>query len=100
MVEHSTHKAAVVSSILTLDTMNPIDPILVGSLGALFLLVAFSLQKLGFISEKCSQYDFLNVTGAGLLTWYAALLNSLPFIILEGIWAIVAGWYLFRRLLK
>lgn len=80
--------------------MNPIDPVLVGSLGALFLLVAFSFQKFGILSEKSWKYDLLNMVGAGLLTWYAILLYSWPFIVLEGIWTLVAGWYLIRRLLK
>ncbi len=78
--------------------MTPPILLLIGSVGAALLLIAFALQKFGMLSEKSTAYDILNLFGAGLLTWYAVLLHSIPFIILEGIWTLVAGWYLLKRL--
>lgn len=80
--------------------MDPTVLLLIGALGAALLLAAFSLQKFGILSEKQMSYDFLNLAGAGLLTWYAVLLNSVPFVVLEGIWTLVAGWYLLERFTK
>lgn len=80
--------------------MNQAVLLLIGSSGAGLLLVAFSLQKFGVLSEKSLLYDLLNLAGAGLLTWYAVLLSSWPFIVLEGIWTIVAGHYFLNRFSK
>ncbi len=62
------------------------------------MLVAFALQKFGLLRESSLAYDLLNLLGAAFLTWYAVLLHSWPFIVLEGIWALVALWYVGKRL--
>ena len=72
--------------------------LLIGSVGALLLLVAFALEKFGVLKNDSSAYDVLNLVGAGFLTWYAFLLNCWPFIILEGVWALVALYYIGKRL--
>mgnify|MGYP001546080759 CR=1 FL=1 len=72
--------------------------IFIGTLGAFLLLVAFALEKFGVVENASYTYDSLNLAGAGFLTWYAILLGSVPFIVLEGIWALVAAWYVLRRL--
>lgn len=74
--------------------------LLIGASGALLLLVGFALQKFGTIDGKSQTYNLLNFLGAGLLTWYSVLLGSWPFIVLEGIWTLVAGWYLVRHVLR
>lgn len=71
--------------------------LVIGTAGAAFLLAAFALEKFGILKNDSFPYDVLNLVGAGLLTWYAFLLNSWPFIILEGIWALVAFSYFIRR---
>ncbi len=70
----------------------------IGVIGAALLLVAFACEKFGILKNDSVPYDTLNLLGAGLLTWYAVLLNSIPFIVLEGIWALVAAYYIVRRL--
>lgn len=72
----------------------------IGTLGAFLLLVAFCLEQFDVISDKSYAYDGLNLVGAGLLAWYAVLLGSVPFIVLEGIWALVAAYYIARRLFR
>jgi|CXWL01.1.fsa_nt_gi hypothetical protein len=62
----------------------------IGVLGAGLLLVAFVANQFGKLNARSFLYDILNFVGAGLLVWYAILLDSLPFLILEGIWALVA----------
>ncbi len=70
--------------------------LLIGAGGATLLLIAFIANAFKRLSENSKRYHFLNLVGAGLLTWYAVLLDSVPFIILEGIWTLIAGWHLTR----
>ena len=72
--------------------------LLIGTLGAVLLLIGFALEQFGVIGDKSYAYDGLNVVGSGLLGWYAAILGSWPFIVLETIWALVAAYYVLRRL--
>ncbi len=74
------------------------NTVLIGSAGALLLLLAFGLEKFGVLHNESLPYNGLNLMGAALLTWYAAVLVSWPFIILEGIWALIAAWYVLKRL--
>ncbi len=74
--------------------------LIIGAVGAGLLLIAFALSKFGVMSEKSAAYDLLNLLGAGLLTWYAVLLRSIPFIVLEGIWTLIAVWYVGKRLVS
>lgn len=73
---------------------------LIGVIGAALLLIAFGAEKFKKLSNDSFTYDFLNLLGAGLLTWYAVLLNSTPFFVLEGIWTLVALQGIVRRFLK
>lgn len=70
----------------------------IGTLGAALLLIGFALGKFGYLKNDSAGYDILNLFGAGFLTWYAVLLASWPFIVLEGIWALFALYYLLKRL--
>lgn len=72
---------------------------LTGVIGAAVLLVAFGANKFGKLKTSSFSYDLLNVIGAGLLTWYAVLLNSVPFFVLEGIWTLVALRSILQRFL-
>lgn len=74
--------------------------LIIGATGAGLLLIAFAASRFGAMNEKSNTYDLLNLVGAGLLTWYAVLLHSWPFLVLEGIWTLVAGWYLLKKLVS
>ena len=72
------------------------DTTLIGVIGATLLLIAFITNETKWLSSESFQYDLINLLGAGFLTWYAIRLNSLPFIVLEGIWTLVALWHILR----
>lgn len=64
--------------------------ILVGAIGAVVLLIAFVLEEIHKLSDESIVYDALNFIGAALLAVYAYLLQSIPFLILNTIWSLVA----------
>ncbi|MFH0890512.1 MAG: hypothetical protein V1856_00580 [Candidatus Liptonbacteria bacterium] len=68
--------------------MDPITTI--GALGALIILIAFILLETGRWSSEGLAYDLANLIGGALLTYYAWLLQSWPFFVLNGIWTLVA----------
>ncbi len=63
---------------------------LIGVIGAGLLLIAFVLNEFKKLSTESLAYDALNLVGASFLVWYAILLQSIPFLVLEGIWALVS----------
>ncbi|HVM86581.1 MAG TPA: hypothetical protein VMT76_00235 [Puia sp.] len=63
---------------------------IIGSLGVALLLVAFFLNLFQFITQESIFYISLNIFGAGLSCYASLLINYMPFIILEGIWCLVA----------
>ena len=70
--------------------------LLIGVLGAGMLLVAFTASAFKYLDEDSRIYHLLNLLGGGLLTWYGYMLSSWPFVVLEGIWTLVAAWHLVR----
>ncbi len=62
--------------------------LMIGVMGALIVLVFFILEQTHKISNDSIWYDFGNFVGSSLLVIYAILLSSIPFIILNGFWAI------------
>jgi len=61
-----------------------------GTLGVSLLLIAFALNLLGRLDQRSRIYQGLNLLGAGVLTVVSIRLAFLPFVVLEGIWALVA----------
>ncbi len=68
--------------------MNVTDTI--GFIGVALLLIAFFLNLNGIIEKENIIYISLNITGALLACLASLLLDYLPFIILEGCWALVS----------
>jgi len=64
--------------------------LIIGTIGMLLLLIAFLLNLVKKLTQDSLTYSILNVVGGGLLTYYAYILNSIPFLILETIWTIFA----------
>jgi len=62
--------------------------IIIGTLGALIILVFFILEQLNKVPNSSLLYDASNFIGSTLLVIYAILLSSIPFAILNGIWAV------------
>ena len=67
---------------------------IIGTCGLLLLLSAFIFNQLNIIKTNDNSYNFLNAVGAILLTYYAYILGSIRFIILESVWALFATYRL------
>ena len=63
---------------------------LIGVIGALLLLIAFIGNEFKKLSVESWTYDLLNLIGGVLLAWYALLIGSWPFLVIEAVWALVA----------
>ena len=64
----------------------------IGSLGALCVLCAFALSKIGRLSVNRLSYDVLNAVGSFCLVVYAALIHSTPFILINAVWFALSIW--------
>ncbi len=63
---------------------------IISVMGLSALLAAFILLKIKIIKIDDICYNFLNLTGAFILTWYAFKQQSWIFVILEATWGLVA----------
>ncbi|WP_372795554.1 hypothetical protein [Lutibacter sp.] len=61
-----------------------------GFIGVFLILLAYILNILDLITHKNLYFILLNFIGASLACLASILLNYLPFIILEGVWALVS----------
>ena len=62
----------------------------IGSFGVFLILLAYFLNITGKLSSKQLVFILLNLIGAILACLASILLNYWPFIILEGVWALVS----------
>ena len=62
----------------------------IGTIGALIILISFILNEVHKLDSDNLIYDIANFIGGSLLALYAYLLSSIPFLILNIVWAIVA----------
>ena len=65
-------------------------PLIIGSCGVGFLLIAFIINLIGKISEEHPIYLLLNFLGAFMAAYYALEGRVIPFVILELVWGITA----------
>ncbi len=56
----------------------------------IMLLGAFALNLMRLLTENSYAYILLNIFGAGILVYHALKVESIPFMILEGVWALFA----------
>ncbi len=66
--------------------------------GALFVLGAFAAQRFRLLSADGWAYLLLNFFGGAMLCAVAISSEQLGFILLEGAWAIISLWGLYRLL--
>lgn len=76
--------------------MNSIDWI--GFIGVFQILLAYILNVTGKLKSKDVLFILLNLTGASMACLASILLNYMPFIILEGVWAFVSLIALIKKL--
>jgi hypothetical protein len=72
---------------------------LIGSAGVALLLLAFLLNLGRVLSPQSYPYTALNFAGASLAGYASYLIGFVPFVILEGTWAVVAAAALIRHAL-
>ena len=63
---------------------------IMGSLGVAILLLAFLLNMLKIIKTESLSYLLLNFIGAAVACFASWLIPYFPFVILEGVWAVVS----------
>lgn len=65
--------------------------LIIGLVGMVFILLAFILDEFyKKWSQNTIKYNLINILGSGLLIYYAATLDSWPFILLNSVWFVVA----------
>ena len=78
--------------------IGPENANLLGFLGVSLLLVAFFLNLTKMIPAEGRLYIALNLVGAAVSCLASWLMGFMPFVILEGTWAMVAAVALVRVL--
>ncbi|MBU0470312.1 MAG: hypothetical protein ABIG52_03445 [Nanoarchaeota archaeon] len=67
--------------------------LIIGIVGMFFIVLGFVLEE---FHQKWNQdtkkYNLVNILGSSLLIYYAVILNSIPFIILNSVWLIAATY--------
>ncbi len=63
---------------------------IIASIGVALLLVAYFLNVFKLLPQESKAYGILNVIGAMLACYASLMIGFIPFVILEGTWALVA----------
>ena len=61
-----------------------------GTIGVALLLLAFFLNLAGRLGRTSRLYAGMNAVGGALACWASWLIGFLPFVLLEGTWALFA----------
>ncbi|MBC8045158.1 MAG: hypothetical protein H7Y00_00020 [Fimbriimonadaceae bacterium] len=69
----------------------------IGSIGVTLLLIGYFFHLRNIISKNSKAYVALNFFGATLACIASIYAKFYPFVILEGIWAVVSIMSLFKR---
>ena len=68
--------------------------LIVGVIGLILLLISFIFEEFTSLAPDSLVFNLLNIFGSIGLGFYAYTLGSIPFLILEVVWASVALWKL------
>tara|TARA_R110002051_G_scaffold1700_1_gene9603 strand:+ start:2767 stop:3006 length:240 start_codon:yes stop_codon:yes gene_type:complete len=68
--------------------MNTVD--IIGFIGVFLILLAYILNVNEKIKKKDLNFILLNLIGASLACFASILMKYIPFILLEGVWALVS----------
>ncbi|MCO6461489.1 MAG: hypothetical protein J5I59_08805 [Saprospiraceae bacterium] len=69
----------------------------INGLGVTLILIAFILLTLKIISSDSLYYKLLNMLGAGMACYGAWLVGVWAFVVLEGVWCLVAFLSFFKK---
>jgi hypothetical protein len=64
---------------------------IIGSFGVAILLIAFFMSLFKFMPQDSRRYALMNMVGAALSCYASWLIHFIPFVVLEGTWAMVAA---------
>ena len=68
-----------------------IDALILGIVGMALILIAFILNETKkTVNTDTIEYNLINAVGSLLLLYYAYSTNSIPFIVLNAVWFLVA----------
>jgi hypothetical protein len=62
----------------------------VGFTGMALILFAFVMNQFHQWKDTSLGYDLVNAVGSTMLITYALFLESIPFLVLNGVWALVS----------
>ena len=62
----------------------------IGTVGVSLILLAYILNTFSFITKEGKLFFSMNIIGAGLACYASALIQYVPFIVLEGVWCLVS----------
>lgn len=65
--------------------------------GSMLVLVAYLMLQLHWLRPRTVLFEFLNLAGAGLLSWEAYLADHTGFLLFFGSWGVVSLLFLLRR---
>ena len=70
----------------------------IATIGVSILLIGFGLNLLKIIAADSYSYLFLNFIGALLTGISSILISFIPFVILEGVWAVVSLFGIIKKI--
>ena len=62
----------------------------IGTIGVGIVLIAYFLNNFSWIERNGKLYFILNIIGASIACYASLLINYIPFVILEGTWALLS----------
>jgi len=73
---------------------------LIGTIGVGIILIAYFLNMFSYIPNNGKLFYLLNIIGASIACFASYLINYIPFVILEGSWALVSVVGLLKSIKK
>ena len=70
---------------------------IINSAGVTLILLAFLLLTIDKLKPEDRTYNLLNLVGAALAAYGSYLINAIPFVVLESVWALVALYGLIKN---
>ena len=62
----------------------------IGTIGVGIILIAYFLNNFSFIKRNGNLYFVLNIVGASIACYTSVCIDYIPFVILEGTWALIS----------
>ena len=73
---------------------------LIGTIGVGIILLAYFLNMFSYIQNNGKLFYLLNIIGASIACFASYLIDYIPFVILEGTWALVSVVGLIKSIKK